>query len=194
MKNGVKKSMSIFLAAIMITSMISVGIVTVNAGTVIENAVSWALSIANDNSHGYSQLSNRRWGNPDYDCSSFVITEFKNAGCNVGAATYTGNMRSVFVDAGFTWIPKSQINLSNSSQLKKGDILLKEKNHTEIYIGNNQRVGAYTGTYDIYDRNAPGDNNGKANLLETMEKDKGQTRQSCQTGDKQFKGLGVGKQ
>ena len=34
----------------------------------------------------------------------------------------------------------------------------------------------------------------KANLLETMEKDKDQTRQSCQTGDKQFKGLGVGKQ
>lgn len=141
--------------------MISVCIVTVNAGTVIENAVSWALAIANDNSHGYSQLSNRRWGNPDYDCSSFVITAFKNAGCNVGAATYTGNMRSVFVNAGFTWIPKSQINLSNSSQLQRGDILLNEKNHTEIYIGNNQRVGAHTGTYDIYDRNAPGDNNGK---------------------------------
>ena len=34
----------------------------------------------------------------------------------------------------------------------------------------------------------------KANLLETLEKDKDQTRQSCQTGDKQFKGLGVGKQ
>lgn len=161
MKNGIKKLMSIFLTAVMIISMISVCIVTVNAGTVIENAVSWALAIANDNSHGYSQLSNRRWGNPDYDCSSFVITAFKNAGCNVGAATYTGNMRSVFVNAGFTWIPKSQINLSNSSQLQRGDILLNEKNHTEIYIGNNQRVGAHTGTYDIYDRNAPGDNNGK---------------------------------
>lgn len=161
MSKRLRKLTSFLLSIVMAISMVSVGVVSVNAGTVIENAVSWALAIANDNSHGYSQLSNRRWGNPDYDCSSFVITAFKNAGCNVGAATYTGNMRSVFVNAGFTWIPKSQINLSNSSQLQRGDILLNEKNHTEIYIGNNQRVGAHTGTYDIYDRNAPGDNNGK---------------------------------
>lgn len=161
MSKRLRKLTSFLLSIVMVISMVSVGVVSVNAGTVIENAVSWALAIANDNSHGYSQLSNRRWGNPDYDCSSFVITAFKNAGCNVGAATYTGNMRSVFVNAGFTWIPKSQINLSNSSQLQRGDILLNEKNHTEIYIGNNQRVGAHTGTYDIYDRNAPGDNNGK---------------------------------
>ena len=33
-----------------------------------------------------------------------------------------------------------------------------------------------------------------ANLLETMEKDKDQTRQSRQAWDKQFKGLGVGEQ
>lgn len=161
MSKKVRKLMSFTLMLVMIISTFSIGEITASAGTVIENAISWALAIANDNSHGYSQLSNRRWGNPDYDCSSFVITAFKNAGCNVGSATYTGNMRSVFVDAGFTWIPKSQINLSNSSQLQRGDILLNEKNHTEIYIGNNQRVGAHSGTYDIYDRNAPGDNNGK---------------------------------
>lgn len=69
-------------------------------------------------------------------------------------------MRSVFENAGFTWIPKSQIDLSNSSQLVRGDILLNEAKHTEIYIGNNQRVGAHTGTYDKYDSNSPGDNNG----------------------------------
>ena len=161
MSEKIKKLISFTLMLVMIMSTFSIGEINASAGSVIENAISWALAIANDNSHGYSQLSNRRWGNPDYDCSSFVITAFKNAGCNVGSATYTGNMRSVFVNAGFTWIPKSQINLSNSSQLQRGDILLNEKNHTEIYIGNNQRVGAHSGTYDIYDRNAPGDNNGK---------------------------------
>lgn len=108
----------------------------------IESALQWAVNIANDNSHGYSW--DGRWG-PDYDCSSLVITAFKNAGFNVGSATYTGNMRTVFEEAGFTWIPKSQINLSNSSQLQRGDILLNESSHTEIYLGNGQNVGAHRG-------------------------------------------------
>ena len=34
----------------------------------------------------------------------------------------------------------------------------------------------------------------KANLLETMEENKDQARYSCQTWDKQTKGLGVGEQ
>lgn len=161
MRKRFRKMTALLLAVVMVTLMIPITTISVSAGTVIENAISWALGIADDDSHGYSQLQNRRWGNPDYDCSTFVITAFANAGCDVEGATYTGNMRSVFENAGFTWIPKSQIDLSNSSQLVRGDILLNEANHTEIYIGNNQRVGAHTGTYDIYDRNSPGDNNGR---------------------------------
>ena len=161
MRKRFRKLTAVLLVVVMIALMIPITTISVSAGTVIENAISWALGIANDDSHGYSQLQNRRWGNPDYDCSTFVITAFANAGCDVEGATYTGNMRSVFENAGFTWIPKSQIDLSNSSQLVREDILLNEANHTEIYIGNNQRVGAHTGTYDIYDRNSPGDNNGR---------------------------------
>ena len=161
MRKRFRQLTAVLLVVVMIALMIPITTISVSAGTVIENAISWALGIANDDSHGYSQLQNRRWGNPDYDCSTFVITAFANAGCDVEGATYTGNMRSVFENAGFTWIPKSQIDLSNSSQLVRGDILLNEANHTEIYIGNNQRVGAHTGTYDIYDRNSPGDNNGR---------------------------------
>ena len=111
----------------------------------IENALQWAVDIANDadgESHGYSW--DGRWGT-DYDCSSLVITAFKNSGFNVGSATYTGNMRTVFEEAGFTWIPKTQINLSSSSQLQRGDILLNESSHTEIYLGNGQNVGAHRG-------------------------------------------------
>lgn len=109
------------------------------ASPVVEKAISWAVSIANDNSHGYSQSS--RWG-PDYDCSSFVISAFKNAGVNVGTATYTGNMRSQFTQHGFQWIPWSQIG--GVSNLQRGDILLNEKTHTEIYLGGNQNVGAHS--------------------------------------------------
>lgn len=109
------------------------------ASTVVENAISWAISIANNNSHGYSQSS--RWG-PDYDCSSFVISAFKAAGVNVGTATTTRNMRSQFTQHGFQWIPWSQIG--GVSNLRRGDILLNEIEHTELYLGNNQNVGAHS--------------------------------------------------
>lgn len=122
-----------------IFSVMSIGIVNANAASVVENAISWAVAIANDNSHGYSQQS--RWG-PDYDCSSFVITAFKNAGVDTGSATYTGNMRSQFTAHGFQWIPWSSIG--GVSNLQRGDILLNEKTHTEIYLGNNQNVGAHS--------------------------------------------------
>ena len=58
----------------------------------VEAYVEKALSIANDNTHGYSQVN--RWGK-DYDCSSLVITVVENAGIPVKSkvgATYTGNM------------------------------------------------------------------------------------------------------
>ena len=109
------------------------------ASPIVERAISWAISIANDNSHGYSRSN--RWG-PDYDCSSFVISAFRNAGVNVGAATYTGNMRAQFTQHGFRWIPWSQ--LGGASNLQRGDILLNEVQHTEIYLGNNQNVGAHS--------------------------------------------------
>lgn len=52
---------------------------------------------------------------------------------NTGTATYTGNMRSQFTQHGFQWIPWSQI--VSVSNLQRGDILLNEVSHTEIYLG-----------------------------------------------------------
>ena len=122
------------------TASVAVVVNTAKANSpVVEKAISWAVSIANDNSHGYSQTN--RWG-PDYDCSSFVISAFKNAGVNVGTATYTGNMRTQFTQHGFQWIPWSQIG--GVSKLQRGDVLLNEVQHTEIYLGNNQNVGAHS--------------------------------------------------
>lgn len=105
----------------------------------METAINWAVSIADDNSHGYSQSN--RWG-PDYDCSSLVIAALKQAGYDVGSATYTGNMRSNLTSKGFIWIPWSQIG--SEENLQRGDILLNEKNHTEIYLGNSKNVGAHS--------------------------------------------------
>lgn len=99
------------------------------------------LQIANDNKHGYSQR--KRWGNPDFDCSSLVITVVNNAGIPVKkhGATYTGNMKQAFLKAGFEDVT-DYVDLTNGNGLKKGDILLKTGRHTEIYIGCGLVVGA----------------------------------------------------
>ena len=106
---------------------------------IISNAISWAVSIANDDSHGYDQTN--RWG-PDYDCSSLVIQAFENAGCPVktNGASYTGNMVNVFLNTGFTDVT-NQVIFSNGQGLVTGDVLWVD-GHTEIYIGNGQVCGA----------------------------------------------------
>lgn len=70
----------------------------------------------------------------DRDCSSAVIDCWRNAiwytayrGA-LDAATYTGNMRSVFVGSGlFEWMPMSYI-------AQRGDVYLNEVNHTAMCV------------------------------------------------------------
>ena len=83
--------------------------------SMIDIAVSWAVGIANDNSHGYDQSS--RWG-PDYDCSSLIIQAWENAGVPVKTkgASYTGNMVSAFKKCGFKDVTSS-ITLSTGAGL-----------------------------------------------------------------------------
>lgn len=98
--------------------------------------VRWAVSIANDDSHGYSQY--HRAGDPDYDCSSFVFYALKNTGYDVGSSPFsTHNMDGVLERCGFR-----KIAISSSSEMMPGDILWKAE-HTEIYIGDGKTVGAH---------------------------------------------------
>ena len=78
---------------------------------IIDNAVTRALEIAADDSHGYDQTS--RWG-PDYDCSSLVISAFKKAGVPL-SCTYTGNMRSDMLRHGFEDVTGS-VDLATGGQ------------------------------------------------------------------------------
>ncbi len=109
--------------------------------TKVENFVLDAINIANDDRHGYSQYN--RWGYPDYDCSGLVISVCERAGIPVktSGATYTGNMYSVFIKCGFKDVTNS-VNLRTGAGLKRGDVLLNPRRHTEIYIGNCKTVGA----------------------------------------------------
>ena len=109
------------------------------AGQGVEDALAWAKAIAEDESHGYDQ--GNRWG-PDYDCSSFVYEAFRvGGGFNLPVHSgYTGTMVSDFTSIGFTWLP----GIGNiASECLRGDILLNQTDHVEIYLGNQQNIGAH---------------------------------------------------
>lgn len=98
----------------------------------------FAEKIADDDTHGYSQIN--RNGSPDYDCSSLSIAAADAAGYHVKqcGATYTGDMRDAFSQAGAVVLPYAP-----GLSLQRGDILLNErKGHAAIYTGNNQLVEA----------------------------------------------------
>lgn len=119
----------------------------------IESAVQWAIDIANDPAHGYDQAN--RMG-PDYDCSSFVSHAYQGFGVNPGNSTRT--MRADFTAHGFTWLP----GMGNTVQgLIRGDVLLNEAAHTEMYIGNGQNVGAHKNEFNGIRGGRPGDQTGQ---------------------------------
>lgn len=124
-----------------------------------EAAVKWAVNTANDQSHGYSQQS--RWGNPDYDCSSFAISAYKAAGVPIDTSKvyHTGTM-SGLKNYGFKDVT-NKVNLNTGNGLQPGDILYWHKGnangtegHTAIYIGNGQIAHARGQSYGSP---APGD-------------------------------------
>lgn len=100
---------------------------------IADKAASIITAYANDNSHGYDQA--KRWG-PDFDCSSLIIQCYEEAGVPVksSGATYTGNMRGVFLRCGFADVSKT-INFATGAGLLPGDVLLNYAHHTAMYIG-----------------------------------------------------------
>lgn len=125
-----------------------------NSSEGVKQALTTAFQIAQDDSHGYSQKT--RYGNPNYDCSSFVITCWESAGTGVKSqykAKTTWNMKKAFLESGlFEWIPGTQ----TVETLQPGDVLLNQKQHTEMYIGNGMMIGAH-GDFD----GSNGDGNGR---------------------------------
>jgi len=128
--------------------------------TVQQLAAQWAIGTAADESHGYNQ--DNRWGTPDYDCSSFVISAYKvGAGLPIDTnyCNYTGNMNWLLT-IGFVDVT-SQINLSTGAGLQIGDILLNTIHHTEIVVNNNHDVcSARHDERHQYHGGTPGDQTG----------------------------------
>lgn len=117
-------------------------------GSGIEYACNWACAVADDPNCGYSWITRN---GPNYDCSSLMYHAFYNAGfelpgmeLNTAGTTYV--MVRDFTSVGFQWI--TNIDLSTSSNLMRGDILLFEGDinlgtgHTGLYLGNGEMVEA----------------------------------------------------
>lgn len=98
--------------------------------------IQWAVDIANDDSHGYSQC--KRTG-PDYDCSSLVYYSLINSGYSTAElGSYPFNTRSeeaALSKIGF--VKHTYV----ASELQAGDILWRS-GHTGMYVGDGQVVEA----------------------------------------------------
>lgn len=125
--------------------------------TIPKKAAQFMEQIAADDSHGYDQGS--RWGTPDYDCSSLVISAYKHAGVPL-QSTYTGNMKADFLSHGFENVT-SKVNLRTGANMKRGDVLLNEVTHTAMYIGNGKIVHAAGNEYGKATGGKPGDQTGR---------------------------------
>lgn len=130
-----------------------------------EKATKQMESWAQDSYHGYDQ--DYRWGEKgDFDCSSAVIQAWQNAGVPVKTkgATYTGDMRTVFLSCGFKDVT-SKVNRSTGSGLLRGDVLLNETHHVAMYCGNGKEVEASINEKGTAHGGQPGDQTGKEFLI-----------------------------
>lgn len=129
---------------------------------VIDDAVSFAVGIANDNSHGYSQAVRSLYNitNPkSFDCSSLVCTAYYYAFVKNGLTdqanylkahcSYTGNMLNM-INCGFEIVARNQ---TAHASMVKGDIELNTTYHTAMAIDKNNIVHARSseGTTDTRD-------------------------------------------
>ncbi len=142
------------LSALFAATLFSTVAAALTASAVMGDAsyLAWAVSIAEDDSHGYSQSA--RTG-PDYDCSSLVWHALNDAGYDVGSYPFaTGSMPGILAAAGFEQLP-----YTGMADLLPGDILWvhgETAQHTEMYLGDGQLVGACG---DL-DGGLPGDQSG----------------------------------
>jgi hypothetical protein len=117
---------------------------------------------------GYDQSNRLDFRNGgETDCSALVILTCERAGLlpgnnirkNIGA-TFTGNMRANFKARGWRVLPNLRV-----SQLKAGDVLLNDGDHTAMYVGNGQLAQASIDEHGNAAGGASGDQTGRETFV-----------------------------
>lgn len=116
----------------------------------ILNAVSLALKIAADDKHGYAQ--DRRNGDPDFDCSSFISTCLYRSGFAISPNSWTGNMYEQLKKEGF--VPCTKPWQAGDIHLTPGKHVVMSVNADTIVHASINELGKATG-------GKPGDQTGK---------------------------------
>lgn len=134
----------------------------IDAQKIIDDAVEFALKMANDNTHGYSQKYRSLYNiiNPkSFDCSSLILTSYyyaftkngfsEQAGFLKDNCSYTGNMLEL-TNVGFEIVAKKQ---TAHAKMVKGDIELNINYHTAMAVDSDTLVHARSseGTMDTLD-------------------------------------------
>lgn len=106
----------------------------------VEKAVQRAISIAENNCHGYERWW--KWKSGNYDCSWLVNAAFKYAWFDIQNKMGTQSMKEEYEALWF-----ERITPYDPNNLKRGDIVLKNQwadweRHTEIYTWNGKFVWA----------------------------------------------------
>ncbi len=129
---------------------------------IINDAIEFAVNIANDNNHGYSQRIRSLYEIDDpksFDCSSLACTAYYYAFLKNGLTTqarylkehcsYTGNMLNM-CNCGFEIVARNQ---TAHSQMQKGDLELNTTYHVAVAIDKDNIVHARSseGTTDTKD-------------------------------------------
>lgn len=129
---------------------------------IIDDAVEFAVNIANDDTHGYSQRIRSLYNitNPkSYDCSSLCCTAYYYAFIKNGLTkqarylqehcSYTGNMLNM-LNVGFEVVARNQ---TAHAKMIKGDLELNTTHHVAMAIDKNNIVHARSseGTTDTKD-------------------------------------------
>ena len=129
---------------------------------IIHDAVEFAVNIANDNNHGYSQIIRSLYEIDDpksFDCSSLACTAYYYAFIKNGLTqqarylkehcSYTGNMLNM-CNCGFEVVARNQ---TAHAQMQKGDLELNTSYHVAMAINKDNIVHARSseGTADTKD-------------------------------------------
>ena len=146
-------------------------------GKGIAKAVNWAVSIANNSGYGYDQPTRAsgwaKWQSDpsctnqcgSFDCSSFIAAALTEAGYfSTNPEFATGTEAAALTGAGFKKIADSA---TSSQSLLPGDILVWN-GHTEMYIGNNQNVGAHINEHGGVSGGQVGDQTGHEISVESF--------------------------